>query len=170
MIARKLKKLRKPEYGTLVPNAAITRTTTLKRRIASATRSIGEVLRNHTKKRREEVGAKFRVPGGQYIVASESWSRETADVASAADPTSFKFGVLSRCDPATTLIAGNRQEKMSATAVSHERKALLLCNALTQLEHFRLARDGGDCRLIKQAPHAGHSGDASKELFRAATR
>jgi hypothetical protein len=128
MIARKLKKLRKPEYGTLVPSAAITRTTTLKRRIASATRSIGEVLRNHTKKRREEVGAKFRVPGGQYIVASESWSRETVDVASAADPTSFKFCVLSRCDPATTLIAGNRPEK-SATAVSHERKALLLCNA-----------------------------------------
>src|SRR5580704_7301445 len=70
MIARKLRKLRKPEYGTRVPSASIKRSTTLKTRIAIATRSIGEVLRNHTKKLREEIGAKFRVPAGQYIVAS----------------------------------------------------------------------------------------------------
>src|SRR5580700_4590545 len=70
MIARKLKKLRKPEYGTRVPSVSTRRSTTLKIRIAIATRSIGEVLRNHTKKRREEIGAKFRVPAGQYIVAS----------------------------------------------------------------------------------------------------
>src|ERR1700735_1403081 len=85
MIARKLRKLRKPEYGTRVPSASIKRSTTLKTRIAIATRSIGEVLRNHTEKRREEIGAKFRVPGGQYIVASGSCRPETADAASAAD-------------------------------------------------------------------------------------
>src|ERR1700735_4603260 len=73
MIARKLRKLRKPEYGSLVPRATTPRSTTLKRRIAITTRSIGEVLRNHTKKRRRGNGGKFRDPEVQYILARGSW-------------------------------------------------------------------------------------------------
>src|ERR1700732_3490136 len=93
MSARKLKRPKSPEYGTCCPNAPTRRTMRLKRRIASATRSRGEVFLNHTRKRREEIGDKFRVPGGQYNVASRSWRPETADAASAVAPTSFKFCV-----------------------------------------------------------------------------
>src|ERR1700733_13896979 len=97
----------------------------LKRRIASATRSSGEVFRNHTRKRREEIGDKFRVPGGQYIVASESCRPETEDAASAADPAYFKFCVPSRRATATTSIARNRRRKCLLRPISDERKALL---------------------------------------------
>ena len=71
MMAKKLKKPRTPEYGTCVPSEASTRTAMPKRRIASATRSSSEVLRNDTMKRRGENGGKFRDPEDQYISAGE---------------------------------------------------------------------------------------------------